>query len=65
MVIVGIAAGIIVTQLMTRLLYQVSASNPFVFVGAAAVLLAFALLAGCVPAWRATRVEPLLALRDE
>jgi len=64
-VVVGIAAGIIVTRLMTRLLYQVSASNPFVFGGAAAALLACALLACYVPAWRATRVDPLAALRDE
>jgi putative ABC transport system permease protein len=58
-VIVGIAAGIVVTRLMARLLYQVSASNPFVFGGAAAALLACALLACYVPAWRATRVDPL------
>jgi putative ABC transport system permease protein len=64
-VIVGIAAGIVVTRLMTRLLYQVSASNPFVFGGAAAALLAYALLACYVPAWRATRVDPLAVLRDE
>jgi hypothetical protein len=64
-VVVGIAAGIIVTRLMTRLLYQVSASNPFVFGGAAAALLAFALLACYVPARRATRVDPLVALKDE
>lgn len=64
-VIVGIAAGIIVTRLMSRLLYQVSASNPFVFGGSAAALLAFVLLACYVPAWRATRVDPLVASRDE
>jgi ABC-type antimicrobial peptide transport system permease subunit len=64
-VIVGIAAGIVVTRLMTRPLYQVSASNPFVFGGAAAALLACALLACYVPAWRATRVDPFAVLRDE
>ncbi len=64
-VVVGIAAGIIVIRLMTRLLYQVSASNPFVFGGAAAALLGFAFLTCYVAARRATCVDPLVALRDE
>jgi ABC-type lipoprotein release transport system permease subunit len=50
---------------MTRLLYQVSASNPFVFGGPAAALFVFALLACYVPAWGASRVDPLVALWDE
>jgi len=64
-VVVGIAPGVIVPRLMTRLLSQVSASNPFVFGGAAAALPAFALLACYVPARRATRVDPLVALKDK
>jgi putative ABC transport system permease protein len=57
-VAVGIASGILVTRLMTRLLYQVSASNPFVFGGSAA-LFTFALLACYVPARRAARDDPI------
>ena len=64
-VVVGIAAGIIVIRLMTRLLYQFSASNPFVFGGAAAALLGFAFLTCYVAERRATCVDPLVALRDE
>jgi predicted permease len=61
----GIVGGLFLTRLMTRLLYQVNGSNPFVFSGTAVVLLAFALLACYIPAHRATRVDPLVALRHE
>jgi putative ABC transport system permease protein len=64
-VLVGVAGGVFLARLMTRLLYQVGSSNPVVFAGAAFALLGFALLACYIPARRATRVDPLVALRYE
>jgi predicted permease len=65
----GIAAGVIaaflLTRLMQSLLYQVQASDPMTFVVVTAALVVVALLASALPAYRATRVSPLIALRTE
>jgi predicted permease len=69
MAIAGIALGILIAvpamQLLRALLYQVTPGDPFVFVLLAAVVLGVTLLAGYIPARRATRVDPLLTLRAE
>jgi predicted permease len=62
---VGVAAAAVLTRLMTRLLFGVSAVDPLTFVSVAILLCAVALAACYVPARRAMRVDPILALRNE
>jgi len=67
--LLGAAAGLLGAFLATRglrsLLYEVSASDPMTYVGVAAVLIAVAAVASYLPARRAARTEPQLALRGE
>jgi putative ABC transport system permease protein len=59
----GVAASLLLTRLLAKMLYHVSATDPATFAGIAALMLAVALAASVLPAWRATRVDPLEALR--
>ncbi len=61
----GIAAAVAVTRLMAGLLYDVSALDPAVFVAVSLVLGACGFIASYVPARRATKVDPIIALRAE
>ncbi|HEY4282340.1 MAG TPA: ABC transporter permease [Chthoniobacterales bacterium] len=62
---IGLVGALIVSQLMTGLLYGVRANDPATFVAVAVVLMAVAFLGCYVPARRATRVNPIVALRYE
>ena len=64
-VAIGVAGGLALTRLLRSMLFGVSATDPAVFAGVSLFLLAVAALAGYLPARRAARVDPLIALRHE
>jgi putative ABC transport system permease protein len=63
--LIGVAASLGVTRFMASLLFSVGANDPFIFAAAAAVMALVAMLACYIPARRALRVDPIVALRHE
>ena len=61
----GLALALAVTRLLSVVLFGISATDALVLAGVATLLLLVALLACWLPAWRATKVDPLIALRHE
>src|SRR5262247_684623 len=64
-VAIGVAASFGLTRLMETMLFNVSVTDPLTFVGIPLLLALVALLACLIPAWRAAKVDPMVALRTE
>jgi putative ABC transport system permease protein len=62
---IGLAGAFSLTRVITGMLHGVSPTDPLTFTGVSIVLVAVALLACLIPARRATRVDPIVALRNE
>ena len=64
-IVIGLVVSLAATRLMTSLLFQTSATDPITFLSSAAIFLLVAFVASYVPARRATRIDPTMALRAE
>ncbi|MEI9975657.1 MAG: FtsX-like permease family protein [Ignavibacteriota bacterium] len=66
--VLGLALGMGASRAVTRglesMLFGVTAGDPATFVGIGVLLIVVAALAGYVPAWRASRIDPMVALRS-
>jgi putative ABC transport system permease protein len=62
-VVMGLGTALILTRVMSSLLFGVSTNDPITFITISLILVSVAVLASYVPALRATRVDPMFALR--
>jgi ABC-type antimicrobial peptide transport system permease subunit len=64
-VAVGVAGALVLGRVLSSLIYGVRPTDPITFLAVATLLAAVALVASMVPAYRATKVDPMVALRYE
>jgi ABC-type antimicrobial peptide transport system permease subunit len=64
-ILAGVAGAALLTRVIASLLFSVSTMDLATFVGVPALLAAVAFAATAIPAWRATSVDPIVALREE
>jgi ABC-type antimicrobial peptide transport system permease subunit len=64
-VTIGLAASFVASGLLTTLLFRVSRADSATYAAVVALVIAVAILASALPAWRAARVDPVQALRSE
>jgi putative ABC transport system permease protein len=62
---IGLAGAFALTRLLQSMLFNVSTTDPVIFVAISFILICFALLASYIPARRATKVDPIVALRHD
>jgi len=63
--VVGLAGAVVLTRFMQSMLYGVTPTDPLTFVGVSGLLVLAAASASLIPARRATRIDPITALRAE
>jgi putative ABC transport system permease protein len=61
----GLIAALALTRFLASLLYGVAAIDPLTFLAVTALVLGVAIAATAFPAWRASRIDPVLSLREE
>ena len=62
---IGMAAALGISKFVESLLYGIKSNDPLALLGAVAILLAAVTLGGYAPAWKASRIDPMAALRHE
>jgi ABC-type antimicrobial peptide transport system permease subunit len=64
-VVVGVGLSVVATRLVASFVYEVSRNDPLTLAGSALILALVGLIAAAIPAWRASRLDPVAALRED